>query len=162
MRAPDDLTAFAIETIWSRLSTEHGPLIKTISLPPTGTPPMATGVRVPRNSCATSLYGLRTGVTDSTPGMAAIGFSRMTSSGPMTPITTRIAPRLTSARNPQSLIRSTMCSICASVASGRVTIIIKGRKNTGRTGFGNFFSLRGRSLSHNCYISPIDLPNGPS
>src|SRR6266404_1864199 len=68
-----------MESICSLLSTEHGPEIKTtFSELPTLTSPIATEEAARRNSCEASLYGFRTGMTASTPGMAARGFSRAT------------------------------------------------------------------------------------
>src|SRR5260221_11606949 len=111
----------------------------TICGPPIATPPIFTTLSLPpRNSRATSLYGFSTGVTDSTPAIAAIGFSRIDASSPITPITVRIAPRLMSVLKPHWASRASMCSICSSVAPGLVTMIMEtGGKASGRGTKGN-------------------------
>jgi hypothetical protein len=70
------------------------------------------------------LYGFSTGTIASTPGIAAIGFSRRSASGPMTPMITRDAPRLICASSPNSRTRVTIRWICSSVALGCVITIM--------------------------------------
>src|SRR6266567_1046365 len=80
-----------MDKICSLLSTEHGPQMRiTSSCSPNRTSPIGTE-EAPRESRAASLYGFSTGTIASTPGIAAIGFSRRSASGPMTPIITRDA-----------------------------------------------------------------------
>ena len=76
------------------------------------------------NRVAASLYGFNTGMIASTPAIAAIGFSRRSVSGPITPMITRDAPRLTCASSPNSRTRVTIRWICSSVAFGCVMTII--------------------------------------
>src|SRR5437899_5076928 len=60
----------------------------------------------------------------STPAIAAIGFSRSSASGPMTPMITRDAPLLICASSPNSRTRVMIRWICSSVALGWVITII--------------------------------------
>jgi hypothetical protein len=60
----------------------------------------------------------------STPAIAAIGFSRSSASGPITPMITRDAPRLICASSPNSRTRVMIRWICSSVAFGWVMTII--------------------------------------
>ena len=92
---------------------EHGPLIKTTFFASQiFTPRTSITVRLCVKSILVNLYGFITAVTDDTPGNAANGFSRITSSGPITPMTVRSTPRLVCVFSPQCRIASSMCSIC--------------------------------------------------
>ena len=106
----------------SRFSTEHGPAITVISLPPNAAcasrPPTRTIVRSTANSRDASLYGLSTGVTDSTPGSDRSGSSCSSDSSPMQPMIVRCSPRERWVRIPTDSMRSRMWSISASVTLG--------------------------------------------
>ena len=65
-RAPAAFTASADRRICCSDSTEQGPAITTISLPPIGTPATMTTLSSDLNSRLASLYGLSIGITSST------------------------------------------------------------------------------------------------
>jgi hypothetical protein len=118
------LTALATVVTICWFSTEHGPAIITSCLPPTATSPILTMLDSGLNSRDTSLYGLRTGITFSTPGNTSNGCTRRMSSGPITPMMVRSTPADTKGLSPSSRIFSTMWATCFFVASGFKTMII--------------------------------------
>ena len=66
MRAPDSLTRSATSSTWASDSTEQGPAMTTMSLPPMTTPFTRTSDGSRRTSLLASLKGCWTGMTDST------------------------------------------------------------------------------------------------
>ena len=99
-----------------------------IAVPPNAAcasrPPTRTMVRSAANSRDASLYGLSTGVTDSTPGSERSGTSSSSDSSPMQPMIVRCSPRERCVRMPTDSMRSRMWSISASVTLGRVMMIM--------------------------------------
>ena len=94
IEAPADRTATAVSLSMARFSTEQGPAMMVSSLPPmTASAPTRTTVRFTANSREASLYGLSTGITDSTPGIERSGSSMRRVSSPMQPMMVRCSPR---------------------------------------------------------------------
>src|SRR3989338_5898261 len=123
--APASFTALAVSiSIW-RFSTEHGPAMMMTCLPPILRPLTVTMLSSGRNSLETSLYGLRTGMTFSTPGITSSGWTRRASSEPMTPMMVRSVPLDTMGLRPSALMRTRRWSSCFLVAFGLRTMIIE-------------------------------------
>ena len=83
--APAAFTACAASRIWSFDSTEHGPAMTAMALPPSGTPPTSMTVSSSFTSRDTSLNGWETRSASATPGIEP---NRSSGSSPVTwPIT---------------------------------------------------------------------------
>ena len=130
----------------------------TSSCSPRRTFPIATE-EAPRESRPASLYAFSTGTIASTPAIAAIGFSRSSASGPITPMITRDAPRLICASKPNSRTRVMIRWICSSVALGCVMTIIffpAGSSECRRRRFSaSLDTTAGKKISVGCCGSPL-------
>ena len=101
--APASFIRCAISMICSRPSTEHGPAMTGICLPPMVAPfPSGTTVLPGRPSRLARLYGLRIGTTRSTASIASKADWSLNRSSPTTATTVRSSPTITLSLSPMS------------------------------------------------------------
>ena len=123
--APAACAIRAAASVWSGVSTAHGPAMGVKVPGPIGTPPTSTVVEDGWFSRLTSLYGLLTRTTSTTPGIARRFSPPKATTSPTRPTIVRCTPRLTNADPPACSTRSTTASTCSGGAPGRMTTTMR-------------------------------------
>src|SRR5665647_2933323 len=115
--APASRTCCAASTIWCSFSTEQGPAMIGMSLPPKTTPgAIVTSVFSWRHSRDTCLYGRETWMISATPSSDSKREPSTRPSLPTRPTVVRCAPGMGRPSYPISVMTSTTRATCASVA----------------------------------------------